>query len=344
MTPFIIPIFLPQMGCPHRCIYCQQEKITRWPRKILEQETFTDLIETGLSSKRKKDGMKVEIAFFGGTFTNLPIDFQEKVFSWTAPYLEKRKINAIRLSTRPEALTEEKINWLWLQGVRSLEIGVQSLNDNVLELSQRGHTAQECIETIKLLKKYPLGIGVQLMMGLPGDSPESFLETVKQIISLGPHFVRVYPTLILKDTPLAQMFAKGEYIPLSLDESVSLASQVLELFEESGIKVIRLGLQDHEGLRPGMDLIAGPFHPAFGSLVRGELFLRILIRKLKTDKTLGTSLILRLAPREGDYLLGHNKKNLLLLRDELNQTNIQIKIDRQLPPGHWHNEIHSQVV
>ncbi|MBA4391957.1 MAG: radical SAM protein [Desulfobacca sp.] len=335
MSPFIIPIFLPQMGCPYHCLYCHQERITRNPRNILNRETFSSLVETGLSSKRKKGDQEIEIAFFGGTFTNLPPNFQGQLLEWAAPYLSQKRVTSLRLSTRPDALSEKKIEHLWTFGVRTIELGVQSLNDEVLGLSNRGHKAQDTVQTLTLLKKYPVTIGVQLMAGLPGDSPERFIETINQVIELKPDFIRIYPTLVFKDTPLAHWLKEGRYTPLSLDEAVTLCRQALERLEAAGIRVIRLGLQDHEGLRFGRDLMAGPFHPAFGSLVRGELYLKKLLRDLMPRKPFRSPLVLHIAPKDSDYLLGNKKRNLTLLSQQLGVAKIAINIAPQFSPGTW---------
>jgi histone acetyltransferase (RNA polymerase elongator complex component) len=335
VTPFIIPIFLPQMGCPYHCLYCHQERITRSPSKILDKETFSSLVELGLSSKRKKPGQEIEIAFFGGTFTNLPVNFQTQLLGWAAPYLSQKRVTSLRLSTRPDALSEKKIEQLLALGIKTIELGVQSLNDKVLNLSKRGHNAQDTIQALDLLKKYPITIGVQLMTGLPGDSPETFIATIKQVIDHKPDFIRIYPTLVFQATPLAQWFKEKRYFPLSLDEAVTLCCQALEHLEAAGIRVIRLGLQDHEGLRFGKDLIAGPFHPAFGSLVRGELYLKKLLRDLMPNQPFRLPLVLHIAPQDSAYLLGNKKRNLILLSRQLEVANIEIKIAPQLSPGTW---------
>jgi len=323
------------MGCPYHCIYCQQEKISRTPSQTLDRERFTQIVETGLSSSRKKMGQPVEIAFFGGTFTNLPPNFRKELLAWTALYLSQKKVHSLRLSTRPDTLSEKKIEELLSGGVRTIELGVQSLNNRVLSLANRGHDAQEAIWAFSLLKKYPLTIGIQIMTGLPGDSPETFNETINQVIGLKPDLVRIYPTLVFQDTPLAHLWQEGRYWPLSLDEAVGLCSQAVERLEGAGIPVIRLGLQEHEGLRLGRDLVAGPFHPAFGSLVRGELYLKKLIRELAPLKPFRSPLTLRIAPQDNDYLLGYGKKNLAILRRQLEIDDIGIKFESRLPPGTW---------
>lgn len=335
MGPFIIPIFLPQMGCPYQCLYCHQERITNSPGRVLDRETFFSLVETGLSSRRKKNGQEIEIAFFGGTFTNLPTEVQEQILEWAVPFISQKKVASLRLSTRPDALSKKKIEQLLTFGVRTIELGVQSLDDNVLDLSDRGHTAQDAIQALTLLKKYPITIGVQLMAGLPGECPETFMRTIKQVIALKPDLVRIYPTLVFQNTPLAQWLTEKRYSALSLDEAVTWCSQALELLEAAGIRVIRLGLQDHKGMRLGKGLIAGPFHPAFGSLVRGELYLKKIIRDLIPRKPFPSLLDLHVAPQDRDYLLGNKRTNLALLSRQIGVADIEIKIDPRLSPGTW---------
>ncbi len=379
MSPFIIPIFLPQMGCPYHCLYCNQKTITQSPNQGLTRETFIATVEAGLSSKKKKPGQEIEIAFFGGTFTNLPEAFQERLLKWAAPYLSGQSMNAkglsshqpdtdsairnpnselgistppdtnseirtpkselgissIRISTRPDALSEIKIEQLLASGVGTIELGIQSLEDKVLTLSNRGHTAQAAFQALGLLKKYPVRIGVQLMVGLPGDTAGEFLRTVKQVTALKPHLVRIYPTLVLKDTALSQWFYEGRYHPLSLDETLSLCSQALEIFKDNGIRVIRMGLQENDGLRLGKDLIAGPYHPAFGSLVRGELFLKKVLKGLQSQKPLPPRLTLEISPSDVSYLTGNKRKNLDRLIRETGLSGIKVLVKKSFKTGQW---------
>lgn len=335
MNPFIIPIFLPQMGCSYRCLYCNQKTITRSPTRPLDWDTFSSIVEAGLSSKRKKPGQMVEIAFFGGTFTNLPPAIQERLLTWAGHYLSEQRITSIRISTRPDALSEKMIEPLLARGVRTIELGIQSLDDEVLTLSNRGHTVRDAVLTLALLKKYPIKIGIQLMAGLPGDTAGKFLETIRQTVVLKPDFVRIYPTLVFRGTPLAQWWRKNRYQPLSLAEAVSLCSRALELFEENGIRVIRIGLQENEGMRPGRDLIAGPHHPAFGSLVRGECFTKKILQRLSSQKSLPSRLGLEIGPKDLSYLSGNKRKNLVRLMKESGIDLIDIKSDPRLPSGSW---------
>jgi histone acetyltransferase (RNA polymerase elongator complex component) len=335
MNPFIIPIFLPQMGCSYRCLYCNQKTITRSPNSPLDWDTLYPIVEAGLSSRRKKPGQVVEIAFFGGTFTNLPLAFQERLLTWAGRYWSEQRITSIRISTRPEALSEKNIEPLLALGVRTIELGIQSLDDEVLALSNRGHTARDAFQTMALLKRYPIQIGIQLMAGLPGDTAGGFLKTVRQTVALKPDFVRLYPTLVFRDTPLAQWWRQKRYRPLSLPEAVSLCGQALELYEENGIEVIRIGLQENEGIRLGRDLIAGPHHPAFGSLVRGECFTKKILQRLSSRKSLPSRLGLEIGPQDLSYLTGNKRKNLVRLMKESGIDLIDLKSDPKLPSGSW---------
>lgn len=333
LSPFIIPIFLPQMGCAFRCIYCNQKAITRTGADALNRESFSSTVETGLSSKRKKPGQEVEIAFFGGTFTNLPWGFQERLLKWAGRYISQKRVDSLRISTRPDALSEKNVEQLLAFGVRTVELGIQSLSDEVLTLSNRGHCARDSLQALALLKEYPIQIGGQLMMGLPGDSEGGFLETVKHLIVHKPDFVRIYPTLVFQDTPLADWWQQEQYHPLSIEEAVSLGRLALELFEENGIRVIRIGLQENEGMGPGKDLVAGPFHPAFGSLVRGEWFLKKILQGLRSRESLPSRMGLELGPPDLSYLTGNKRKNFNRLLRESGADSIDLNVDPDLPPG-----------
>jgi histone acetyltransferase (RNA polymerase elongator complex component) len=326
------------MGCPYHCIYCHQKTITRNPPNALDWEIFSHIVETGLSSRRIKSGQEVEIAFFGGTFTNLPSGLQERLLRWAGSYIRQKRVTALRLSTRPDGLTEEIVDFLVVHKVKTIECGFQSLDDTVLSLSNRGHSGQEAIQAVTVLKKFPVRVGVQLMVGLPGDSEQGFLKTVEQTILLKPDLVRIYPTLVFQDTLLAQWLQEGRYQPLTLDQAISLCRRALERFETAGIPVVRLGLQDHPGMGLGQGLISGPFHPAFGSLVRGEHYLDLLLRDLVIRRTLPTPLVVQISPRDQGYLLGDKQKNLNRLRRALGVTGLEIKPDPTLSPGLWRLE------
>ena len=334
--PFIIPIFLPQWGCPYRCIYCQQEKITQTRRQEMHRADFSTLVESGLNSRHRTLDRRVELAFYGGTFTLLPAPVREDLLAWAAPYIGQGRVEALRISTRPDALSEEVLLNLKAAGVETVELGVQSLNDQALERSGRGYSAQDSLKAVQLLKEFSLGVGIQLMAGLPGDTPEGFHQTIREVRDLNPDLVRIYPTVVFSDTVLAQWVEKGHYTPLALEEAVSLCRGAVDLLETAGIPVIRLGLQSHGRMSPGKDILAGPYHPAFGHLVRGELFLMKIKQDLAGRKSFREAdLELRVAGRDIGFLTGNNRENLKKLKTDLGISRLQVTADPSLPGGKW---------
>lgn len=209
------------------------------------------------------------MAFYGGSFTALPLSLQAELLEAVRPFLETGRVHSVRLSTRPDALDEEVLGLLGRSGVKTVELGVQSLDAKVLKLSRRGYEPEVVPRALRLLKGAGFEVGVQLMLGLPGDTPQKFLQTVEETLGLRPHFVRLYPTLVIKGTVLERWFHRGLYRPLELEEAVQLAAEAVKAFEGAGIEVVRMGLQVTEELQ--QSLVAGPYHPAFGQLVRSRL-------------------------------------------------------------------------
>ena len=258
----IIPIFIPHKGCPHDCIFCNQKRISGniVPPSLNEIENIIKIHYT------TKGENIPEIAFYGGSFTGLPIDEQEVYLSIAA----KHKLK-IRLSTRPDFINYEIIKLLQKYEVRLVELGVQSMEDEVLQCSNRGHSASDVINAVLLLKEANINFGIQTMIGLPKDNRELALKTAEKVIRLNPKTVRIYPTIVIKNTALSEMYARGEYKPLHLDEAVEITATLIEMYEESGINVIRVGLQATDNIRMSNengDVEAGPYHPAFRQLVQ----------------------------------------------------------------------------
>ena len=333
-SPFIIPIFLPQWGCPFQCVYCRQESITGLQRGSIDFKTLSALVEAGLASRKRKPGQQTEIAFYGGTFTSIETTAQEALLEWGSLYVRQGRVDGLRLSTRPDALPPEIVNGLWVKGVKTIELGVQSLNDQVLSEARRGHTARDTFQAFGLLKKWSFNIGAQIMLGLPGDDGRAFRETVERLLILKPDRVRIYPTLVLRGTTLARWYEEGRYEPVSLDEAVALGAWAVELFEAKGIPVIRIGLQNQNQMKLGQDLLAGPFHPAFGDLVRREIFLKNLKHFLKNNIPLSSVIELTVSDRDESFLTGENRKGWRQLMMELGIT-IRLKKDGGLFPGSW---------
>jgi histone acetyltransferase (RNA polymerase elongator complex component) len=243
-------------------------------REGLDFKSLSALVETGLASKRRKAGQETEIAFYGGTFATIEEPVREALLEWGGLFVRQGLVNGLRISTRPDGISEAMAENLWQARVRTIELGVQSLDDQVLNASGRGHRVRDTYQALDRLRKRPFKIGAQIMLGLPGDDGRAFRETVKKLLIIKPDLVRIYPTLVFRDTALARWYQEGRYEPASLDEAVELCRWAVGILEEAGISVIRLGLQTHPGLKVGRELLAGPFHPSFGDLVRRELLQR----------------------------------------------------------------------
>jgi histone acetyltransferase (RNA polymerase elongator complex component) len=221
-------------------------------------------------------------------------------------------------------------------GVKTVELGVQSLNDRALECSGRGHSAGHSIRAVERLRKNGLAVGIQLMVGLPGDTPAGFRRTIREVNGLRPDLVRIYPAVVFPDTVLARWFEAGRYTPLTLEEAVSLCREAVELLEGAGIPVIRLGLQNHDRMVLGRDILAGPYHPAFGDLVRGDLFLKQLTRDLAERKFFPQAdLELGVASRDIGFLKRNNRENVIKLKTDLGISQLRVVIDPALSSGKW---------
>lgn len=273
----ILPIFIPHAGCPHQCVFCNQKTISG--QKNAAESGAREQIARWLQWLRPS--LENEAAFYGGSFTALDSDLQERLLFLTDELLERGIIGSVRLSTRPDYIDDKKLELLKKHGVRLVELGVQSLDDRVLEAVGRGHTAADVVQAMKRLRAYDFKTGLQLMVGMPLQSFSSLQDTVAQVIKLQPDIARIYPLLVIKGTPLAESWAKGEFQPLSLEEAVRQSAWVYDQLTTNGIKVIRVGLQpDDELCSPG-NILAGPFHPSMGELVQS-----FLLRESLTDKLL----------------------------------------------------------
>ena len=258
----VIPVFIPFGGCREQCVFCNQRSITG-SDTLPTIEEVRGVIENYLSTWR--GGGPREVAFYGGSFTALDPKVQERYLRAAYAFIEEGRIDALRVSTRPDCVSGEAVSLLKKFKVETVELGVQSFSDEVLELSGRGHSSSDAVTAVKLLKAEGLKVGIQLMPGLPGDSEERVLQSAEKAASLAPDFVRVYPTVVIKGTPLEEMYLLGLYEPWTLPRMVSVCKEVLRIFDEAGVKVIRVGLHFSEELK--QSVVAGPMHPAFRELV-----------------------------------------------------------------------------
>ncbi len=248
----------------------------------------------------------VEAAFFGGSFTAVDTALQEELLSAAYEFVKSGEIDGIRLSTRPDFIDDEILKRLVSYGTTSIELGVQSMIESVLEASGRGHTAEAVKKAVRVIKKYPVRLGLQMMTGLPGDTAEGAIKTAEELVALKPDFVRIYPTLVIRDTRLFTMYKNGSYKPQSLEEAVSLAALLVEKFKKNNITVIRTGLAVTEEISPGGSLEAGPFHSAFGELTQGEILYNKMLEEIKSART-ATFLV---NPKDISKAVGNKKKNI----------------------------------
>lgn len=329
---FIIPIFIPHQGCPHRCVFCQQSTITNASERLPTPDDIRTTVDVAIKSKHFLNQGPTEVAFYGGTFTSLPAASMTHMLGAVRPYIEENIIQSIRLSTRPDSLSEAKLDILDSFGVSTVELGVQSMNDNVLALSNRGHTSHDTINAVQLLRARGFTIGIQLMPGLPGDSEEVFMDTIDKVIGLRPHMVRLYPTLVMRGTKLAQWYKQGKYTPMGLTHTVSVCKEACIGLESSGIPVIRIGLMSSPSLLRQGEIIAGPWHPSLGFLVQSAIHLERLRPYLPTvgDKR---NILLR-APREEIPLVrGHRKAGIKYIEAITGAVVKDIMPDDSIPPG-----------
>jgi histone acetyltransferase (RNA polymerase elongator complex component) len=307
----IIPFFITHAGCPHQCVFCNQKNITG-EQTAPEPSSLPEQIERYLATRAPNK--QVHIAFYGGSFTALPLAVQKSYLEAVRPFIVSGKVESIRLSTRPDSITPDILAVLKQYGVSTIELGVQSMDDEVLSHSGRGHTSVDTRKASDLIRAEGFTIGLQLMPGLPGDTPETFQETVTQVISLKPDFVRIYPVLVIKGTPLAELYRTGRYSPLSLDDAVLLCHEAVERFQLAGIEIHRVGLQPTAELeRPGT-IIAGPWHPAFRQLVESSRFLEAMSALLLCCSSSG-AVTFFVNPADLSSAIGQQRRNIHAIKD-----------------------------
>lgn len=315
----IIPIFVPHLGCPRACVFCNQRRISG-----VTSETTEEMVRTEIESALERIGdQPAQVAFYGGSFTAIEKEKQEALLAAAYEYVLVGKITGIRLSTRPDAIDEEVIARLKRYAVETVELGCQSMDDEVLRLSKRGHDGAACETAALMLKKAGFKVILQMMTGLPGDNGEQSLETAEKMVDIKPDGVRIYPTVVVKDTELYDMWKCGEYAEHSVDAAVELCAQLCRMFDEADIPVIRLGLNPTEELSGGA-AVAGAYHPALGELVRSRMWLE-RIRGLLNGKKLPQDIVLTVPKGTVSYCVGQKRANIETLKREYGLRNIKIK-------------------
>jgi histone acetyltransferase (RNA polymerase elongator complex component) len=319
------------MGCPHRCIYCKQDRITGQINKQIRANDVTGVIEQAIRSPKYKTAVSREVAFYGGTFTSLGTGYMAELLEAVHPYIKDKMIDSIRISTRPDEIDDKRLELIRAYGVNTVELGVQSMNNEVLRKSGRGHTAEDTVSAISLLKRHGFKTGVQLLPGLPGDSYAIFQTTVDRIIGLAPDMARIYPAIVIKGTGLAELYRAGKYTPLSLDEAIELCAMSCMRLEENNIKVIRMGLMSTPSLLEEGEIIAGPWHDAFGFLVRSDIYLKRVIPFLPAPAT-ATNIGIRMPEREIPLLRGYENSGVKKIEKACGIGLKYIRPDNRLQP------------
>ena len=306
---FTIPVFIPMEACPFQCIFCDQDRISG-RTSIPSEGDVTTILQQYLSTIPKKN-TEIEVGFFGGTFTGLSPERQKAYFESVLPFINNGRINGIRLSTRPDFISEEILGLLKKYPVKTIELGAQSMDDEVLKKSGRGHTSGDTENASRLILESEFKLGLQMMVGLPGDTEEKSVHTAKRIVELGASETRIYPVIVIKGTHLEKLFNEGKYIPLELEEAVGITKNVMAVFEDANVKIIRIGLHPSEGLLNRDDYIAGPFHPSFRELVMTSAWTDRFHELLNGKK--GDNLEIRVNPTDLNAAIGYSGKNRKLL-------------------------------
>lgn len=315
----IIPVFVPHLGCPNDCVFCNQRRISGHIEPATAQ-TVKNVIEE--AAALTPSGTKRQLAFYGGSFTAIPEARQIELFEAAQPYLADGTISSIRLSTRPDAIDGTVLKRLKKYGVTVIELGAQSMCDRVLELSGRGHDSAAVADASKLIKAAGFDLILQMMTGLPGDTDENCIETAKKIIALLPNGVRIYPTVIVRDTVLCDMWRAGTYKEHTVEDAVRVCSKIVPLFNEAGIPIIRMGLNPTEDLSGG-DALAGAYHPALGELVHSRIMLQKARRLLAGVKP-GSRVVLGVNRSDVSKMTGQHRCNVDALVFELSLRELKI--------------------
>jgi len=332
VRPFIVPIFIPNMGCPHQCVFCDQKKITSSYGKKINGRHVKEVIDTAVRSRDFNLKIPAGIAFYGGTFTMLSEARIRDLLEAAHPYLEKGLFQSIRVSTRPDAIDEGRLRLMKGYGVDTVELGAQSMDDNVLSLSKRGHSASDTIKAVQVLKSHSFKVGIQLMPGLPGDSEEKFHGTVSQVIKLRPDMVRLYPAVVINGTELDRLYKEGLYCPLSVEKAVEICIESCIRLENEGIPVIRIGLMSSPTLLEKGEIVAGPWHTAFGFLVRSGIYHRKIAACLPKPGE-AAEFNIYTQKREVPLIRGYKNRGVKWIENLTQAKVIKIRSDDNVPSG-----------
>jgi len=292
------------------------------------------LIEDSLSTIQDSE---VEVAFFGGSFTGIPESDMIGYLETVKPFIDSGRVQGIRLSTRPDYINNRIIGILKEYGVTAIELGVQSLDPEVLKKSKRGHSVADVENACAIIKDSGIKLGIQTMLGLPGDTFSKALDTAYKVVSIKPEMVRIYPALVLKGTELEELYQSGSYKPLSVEEAVGWCAAIVPLYKANGITVLRIGLHSSEEMESS--IVAGPYHPAFGELVESRILLNRILEELKKIEPLCPGkIVIRTRPDLMSKIIGHGRTNINSIKK--NYPNVDIKVLADLKIGDFEIQNH----
>ena len=337
---YIIPIFVPHLGCPNDCVFCNQKSISGQKKNITKDEV-KNVIDNYLKNIKDNENEK-EIAFFGGSFTGIEEEKQEELLSIAYEYVKSGKVNSIRISTRPDYINKQILKRLKKYKVKTIELGVQSANDYVLEKAQRGHTFEDVKKASKLIRLYGFKLGHQMMVGLPESTEEDEINTAKALIKLKPKMVRIYPVLVIKGTKLEKDYEEGKYTPLTLARAIETCKKLVRMFADKKIDIIRVGLQNTDEITDPNDknseVVAGPYHPAFRQLVESEMWYDVIVEKIKKLNVKVRKVEITVNPIDSNNVIGHKKQNVTKLKDTYD-VDLILKQDKKIKQGKWNIKI-----
>ena len=330
---YIIPIFVPHLGCPNDCVFCNQKSISGQTKQVTKEDV-KKVIEEHL--KYIKKDSKVEVAFFGGSFTGIAEAKQEELLEAAYEYIKQKKVDSIRISTRPDYINKKILKRLKKYKVKTIELGVQSANDYILKKAGRGHTFEDVVKASKLIRWYGFDLGHQMMVGLPESTTVDEINTAKQLIKLKPKMVRIYPVLVIKNTKLEKDYNEGKYKALTVTQAVEVCKELVRLFVKKHIEVIRIGLQPTDTITNPTDdkseVVAGPFHPAFRQLVESGMWYDVIVEKIKQLNTKVKEVVVTVNPVDVNNVIGQRKDNIKNLR-EVYDVDLIVKADEKIKQG-----------
>ena len=310
---YIIPIFVPHLGCPNDCIFCNQKSISGQKKHITKEEA-KKIIDNYLKSIKNEDA-QIEVAFFGGSFTAIDKEKQEELLQVAYEYIKNGQVESIRISTRPDCINKEILKMLKKYKVKTIELGVQSANDYILKRANRGHTFEDVKKASKMIRWNGFKLGHQMMVGLPESTRIDEVNTAKSLVKLKPKMVRIYPVLVVKNTKLEKEYEEGEYEPLPLVQAVETCKEIVRIFADKNIDIIRIGLQNTDEIsapeNKNSEVIAGPYHPAFRQLVESAMWYDAIIGKIKKLNVKVKEVEVTVNPIDSNNVIGHKKENVI---------------------------------